>query len=173
MEAPDKPMSIGMATTNGRIEHGPLARSNRMCYRFHSSQRRVLHSAGITDAGLAHLKGLIHLSSLELANTPVSDDGSTHLKGLTKLVFLSLNNTQVSDASLAHLKGFSDLSILCLGKTQLTDAGLAHLSGMTKLSHVNLHGTLWFTLNATVDAWDIIQGGTRWGGPMAIRFRCE
>src|SRR5689334_3901312 len=49
----------------------------------------------ITDAGLAHLRGLADLQELFLQGTHVTDAGLVHLRGLTKLRVLILDYTQV------------------------------------------------------------------------------
>jgi hypothetical protein len=51
--------------------------------------------AQLTDAGLAHLKGLSYLGQLDLRDTKVTDAGLVRLKGLNKLHRLLLNDTQV------------------------------------------------------------------------------
>jgi Leucine-rich repeat (LRR) protein len=56
----------------------------------------TLEGTAITDAGLAHLKGLTGLISLNLRNTAVSDAGLKHLKGLTKLRVVVLHKTKVT-----------------------------------------------------------------------------
>ena len=58
----------------------------------------------LTDAGLAHLKGLNNLTGLLLADTKVTDAGLAHLKGLTKLKRLGLWDTKVTDAGKKKLK---------------------------------------------------------------------
>ena len=62
-----------------------------------------------------HLKGLTNLSSLELRHTQVTDAGLAHLKGLTNLG-VSPRSTRVTDAGLAHLKGLTNLSGVDLGR---------------------------------------------------------
>ena len=57
----------------------------------------------ITDAGLANLTGLIHLSSLRLGATKVTDAGLVHLKGLHALELLDLN-AAVTDAGVRGLE---------------------------------------------------------------------
>ena len=52
----------------------------------------------LTDAGLAHLKGLNNLTGLLLAGTKVTDAGLAHLKRMTKLKRLGLWDTKVTDA---------------------------------------------------------------------------
>ena len=47
----------------------------------------------MTDAGLAHLKGLTNLE-LDLSGTQVTDAGLSHLKGLTNLSDLDLADTK-------------------------------------------------------------------------------
>jgi hypothetical protein len=60
--------------------------------------------AEVTDAGLAHVSGLINLSYLGLSNTQVTDAGLVHLKGLTKLESMNLESTRVTDAGVRELK---------------------------------------------------------------------
>ncbi len=96
----------------------------------------------VTDAGLAHLKGLTSLQDLDLSCTAVTDAGLVHLTGLTSLQDLDLWSTAVTDAGLAHLKGLTSLHRLDLSWCELvTDAGLAHLKGLTSLQDLSLGGT--------------------------------
>jgi len=108
---------------------------------FQSVREVRLHVTQVSDAGLAHLKGLTALEVLYLDHTFVGDAGLAHLKGLTALETLDLDNTQVSDAGLAHLKGLTALERLYLDGTQISDAGLAHLKGLTALERLYLDGT--------------------------------
>ena len=97
-----------------------------------------LRGTQVTDAGLAHLKGLAGLQKLSLSDTQVTDAGLAHLKGLAGLQELDLNETRVTDAGLAHLKRLAGLPALYLGGTQVTDAGLAHLKGLGGLRWLSL-----------------------------------
>jgi hypothetical protein len=90
-----------------------------------------LTGTSITDAGLAHLKGLTNLYVLLLDDTRVTDAGLVHLKGLTKLSYLFLKGTQVSDAGLLHLKGLRRLHVLDLRGADITATSPNH---STKLS---------------------------------------
>ena len=101
----------------------------------------VFSDANVTDAGLAHLKGLTKLSELELNGTQITDAGLVHLKGLKKLSKLNLSYTRITDAGLVRLTGLTNLSKLELDQTAITDAGLAHLEGLSKLSELELTGT--------------------------------
>jgi hypothetical protein len=102
----------------------------------------VLTGTRITNAGLAHLKGLTKLRCLWLWNTRIDDQGLRHLKGMTKLWQLLLDGTKVTDAGLAHLKGLVELEEwLGLSDTLVTDQGLKHLEGLTKLQSLTLMRT--------------------------------
>ncbi len=57
----------------------------------------------VTDAGLAHLKGLA-LELLGLNGTKITGAGLVHLEGLTKLEYLNLQNTKVTDAGVEKLQ---------------------------------------------------------------------
>ncbi|MGD0091665.1 MAG: hypothetical protein ABSE73_17245 [Planctomycetota bacterium] len=94
-----------------------------------------------TDAGLANLKGLTGLRTLNLRATQVTDAGVAYLAGLTGLRSLFLAETKITDAGLANLKDLSGLQNLDLHSTAITDAGLANLNGLTGLRFLMLDGT--------------------------------
>ena len=58
----------------------------------------------VTDAGLADLRGLSNLQSLDLKETRVTDAGLVHLKGLSNLQSLDLNGTKVTYAGVERLR---------------------------------------------------------------------
>ena len=78
---------------------------------------------------------------MSLSNTKVTDAGLAHLKGLPSLTTLDLRRTQITDAGLEHLKGLTNLQHLLLSGTQVTDAGLKHLEGLTTLQFVSCEHT--------------------------------
>jgi peroxiredoxin/Leucine-rich repeat (LRR) protein len=98
-------------------------------------------TAQITDAGLAHLKGLTLLETLRLENRQIGDAGLAHLGGLTSLKTLYLGGTQVTDVGLAHVKNLTELESLCVHKTGITDASLEHLKDLTGLVYLCVHDT--------------------------------
>lgn len=63
-----------------------------------------LNDTPITDAGLAHVRGLNKLKTLGLAGTRITDKGLGCLKGLTNLDGLNLNGTKVTKAGVAKLR---------------------------------------------------------------------
>jgi hypothetical protein len=97
-----------------------------------------LSQTTFTDDGLANLKTLSNLGSLNLNLTKVTDAGLNHLKELTSLRELGLVGTQITDAGLVHLKGLMNLQRLYLGGTQVTDAGLIQIKDLTNLQVLNL-----------------------------------
>ena len=64
---------------------------------------------------------------LWLDGTKVTDAGLAHLKGLAQMQLLSLDRTMVTDAGLVHLEGFSNLTWLDLSGTKVTDVGVKKL----------------------------------------------
>ncbi len=58
----------------------------------------------ITDAGLARLKGLDKLQSLNLEGTLVSDAGLMHLGGLSNLQFVNAARTKATRPAAEKLK---------------------------------------------------------------------
>jgi Leucine-rich repeat (LRR) protein len=112
-------------------------------------------STRVSDAGLAHLKGLTDLVALELADTRVSDDGLVHLKGLTKLKGLQLPGTRVSDASLKSFTSLPSLSHLGLVSTRVSARGFADLKAALPKVQVT-----WSEPNRTVAEAVLALGGT-------------
>jgi Leucine-rich repeat (LRR) protein len=101
----------------------------------------VLGGTRVTDAGLAHLEGIVSLEFLRLRGCRgVTDAGVKHLGKLTALAYLGLSGTQVTDAGLEHLKGLTQLSELDLTDTSVSGAGLAYLKGL-KLTALHLSGS--------------------------------
>jgi internalin A len=100
-----------------------------------------LNDTHVTDAGLVFLDGLTNLSQLDLRGAPITGSGLAHLKGLTKLNRVGLRRTHLTDAGLTQLKGLMQLSDVDLMDTRVTDAGLMNLKGLTNLSSLILDGT--------------------------------
>ncbi len=92
----------------------------------------------ITDAGLAHLRGLVRLRDLDLDSAGVRGPGLAHLTGMTRLESLDLSRCTVADADLAHLARLKSLKALDLDGRGITDAGLAHLAGLTRLERLRI-----------------------------------
>jgi hypothetical protein len=91
-----------------------------------------------TDAGLANLKELTQLQELGLCDTKITDAGLVNLKGLTGLRNLDLNWTLVTHAGLANLKGLTRLHKLSLRRTKVGDAGIVNLQGLSELQDLDL-----------------------------------
>ena len=71
--------------------------------------------------------------SLEPQSSPVTDAPLAHLKGLTELNTLGLQGTKITDAGLVHLKPLAKLRVLNLSQTRITDRNLKDLAGLTEL----------------------------------------
>jgi hypothetical protein len=84
---------------------------------------RVLYLAGcgLTDAGLAGLKKLTLLESLDISDNPqVTDRGMATVKTLERLQVLYLAKTGITDKGLAELKVLDGLRTLNVGGTKVT-----------------------------------------------------
>src|SRR5580765_5048147 len=77
--------------------------------------------SGVTHTGVAHLKGITTLHSLNLEEVPLTDAGLEHLSGLTGLRKLNLNDTKITGLGLKHLHGLTNLQILALDNNKITD----------------------------------------------------
>ena len=91
-----------------------------------------------TDAGLANLAGLTNLRNLNLRLSNITDAGMVHLAGLIRLEALHLGDTAVGDAGLVYLRRLTELRELELYDTRVGNTGLARLSGLTRLRSLNL-----------------------------------
>ncbi len=110
-----------------------------------------LSECAVTEQGLAPLRGLNHLRSLNLARlnhlrygtrvTGLSDACLIPIQGLTQLHDLELAGNRITDDGLALIAGMPELESLDLTATDVTDAGLVHLQTLKKLNSVSLGGT--------------------------------
>jgi Leucine-rich repeat (LRR) protein len=101
-----------------------------------------LMNSPISDAGLKALAECSSPAQLVLRDCrDVSDEGLAHLKDLIQLTSLDLSGTNITDAGLVHLQTMQRLQHLKLERTKITDAGLAHLARLSKLDHIHLAET--------------------------------
>ncbi len=123
----------------------------RMLPRLLNVESVSLAECAVTEQGLASLRGLDHLKSLNLARlhhlrygssvTGLSDACLISIQGLTKLEDLNLAGNRISDAGLALITGMPGLESLDLTATDVSDAGLIHLHALKKLKSLSLGGT--------------------------------
>ena len=129
-----------------------------------------LKFTNVTDAGLAHFKGMNlkkltipteartdqglqhYLAAVEppieldfggnvgVPEWKLTDAGLVHLKGLTSLQNITLPR-RITDAGLVQIKDLTSLQSLNLFETKITDAGLVHLKGLTNLREFYLDET--------------------------------
>ncbi len=93
------------------------------------------------DAGLIHLRDLLHLTLLDIRNVPITDQGMAHLACLTALEGLYLRDTKVTDKGMVHLKPLVKLKRLSLRRSQISVAGMTHLTDLKELIYVEIGGT--------------------------------
>lgn len=99
--------------------------------------RDDLNAPTVTDAGLAHIRGLVHLVELKCDWTNLSDDALAHLSGLTALESLDLSgNRRIVGPGLAHLSSLSRLKRLNLSNTGITSAAVPRLIALKSLEEI-------------------------------------
>lgn len=103
----------------------------------------ALRRAAISGGGLARLRRLAHLRSLDLAWTDVGDPALRHLRGLVRLRHLDLARTRVTGVGLRYLAMAHQLTSLSLRWTPLVRRHLRWLTRLTSLRQVDLTGTAW------------------------------
>ena len=79
-----------------------------------------LAGTGVTDAALAQVGAMPHLTRLHLQRTAITDAGIAHLAGLGELESLNLYGTAVTDAALETLKRLPKLRQLYLWQSKVT-----------------------------------------------------
>ena len=97
---------------------------------------QIVLSPEFTDAGLAHLKLLPSIHTLDVYRTPIDGVGLRHLVGLPNLRVLRLNDTRVSNAAVRHLVDMSNLEYLSIEDTLIDQEGVKLLRG--KLEHCQI-----------------------------------
>jgi hypothetical protein len=102
--------------------------------------RHLRIHGGITDAGLAHIRGLSRLRTVDLLEAKVTDAGMKYLAGLKQLRSLVLIGSPITDAGLVDLGRLSCLQTLDLSESKITDAGLSHLGRLGELQVLRLTG---------------------------------
>jgi hypothetical protein len=102
----------------------------------------------IGDAGMAHLRGLGQLETLDLYSTRVSDAGLVHLSALTSLRHLHLGRTRVRGGGLRWLSGLSSLRKLSVEDTPVDDTSIVVLRGLVSLRELVVRGSYVTTAGA-------------------------
>jgi hypothetical protein len=89
----------------------------------------TLHDSTLTDESLKIFGKLVQLERLQAAGNHFTDDGLAHLRNLKHLVSLDIDcgQTRFTDAGLVHLESLRGLQSLYLQQTLVTPAGVAHL----------------------------------------------
>jgi hypothetical protein len=97
----------------------------------------------ISDLGVGPLRELTNITSLSFADCKdlftVTDNGATFIKSLINLRSLQLSRCSITDDIVDCIKLLHDLTSLDISEsTRLTDKGIAHLESLTNLTSLNL-----------------------------------
>lgn len=92
----------------------------------------------ITDAGLAHIRQLTQLESLDASYTSITGDGLVHLARMDRLIRLRLLSIPIGNEGLAFLSRFAQLRHLSLSDARITDIGIRSLSHLDALEYLYL-----------------------------------
>jgi hypothetical protein len=92
-----------------------------------------------TDKGLAYLKDMRRLKQLvpDNGDTDITDAGMAHLSGLVNLERLGIQQTRVTDEGLKHLVGLKKLKDLWASGSLVTDEGIEKLRAELPTVKVN------------------------------------
>lgn len=122
----------------------------------------------VTNDGVAHLAGLVHMRHLSL-NFDIDSGALPYLRGLTALERLELARTKIDDENLDVIGNMTRLRHLDLSETEITSAGVVYLGGLLQLETLNLASTdvdssALPTLARLVELEDLDLGGTQIDG---------
>lgn len=95
----------------------------------------------LTDAGIAHLKGVSGLRVLTASNTRITDTGLASIGNCHELVYLNLFGNDLSDDGVQHLSKLTKMRFLFVGGTRMTDAGLQQIGKIKSLEYLQLSGS--------------------------------
>ena len=80
-------------------------------------------SLRVDDDGLSAIGQLHNLQELRLSRCSVTNGGVAQLRNLTRLKTLDLAGTMIDDEALTSLAGLRDLEVLYVTNTEVTPAG--------------------------------------------------
>jgi Leucine-rich repeat (LRR) protein len=94
----------------------------------------------LSDAGVAHLRGLSHLRNFSLGEGTCRVTGAVlaDLAGAGRLQVLYLDRVRLNDADLVHLNNYPDLRRLSLTNCEITGVGLGHVEKLASLRLLSL-----------------------------------
>jgi len=97
-----------------------------------------LARSGVTDQGVAGLKGFVVLESLRLDSTGVGDAALACVAAMPRLKVLNVHTTKVTDAGLVGLKQATALERVYAWNSQVTPAGASALASARPTLRVNV-----------------------------------
>jgi hypothetical protein len=93
----------------------------------------------VTDQGLAHLKTLTGLKSLNLGQCDLTGQGLVHLSGMKQLEYIGLSGCHdMTDQGFKHIGDLTSLVTLHAGGRHVTDQGIKHIKRLTRLERLVL-----------------------------------
>lgn len=138
-DLPDKPFALTILNLSRRtgVTDAGLA-AVKGCKNIHIL---YLNESIVTDAGLAHFAGCTSLFTLELYRTATTDAGLAYFAECKNLTRLAVDNTRITDAGLARFAGCRNVTRLAFGGTPTTDAGLACFTDCKNLGYLDVQHT--------------------------------
>jgi Leucine-rich repeat (LRR) protein len=92
------------------------------------------------DKGLAYIKDMRQLTSLNVEKANFTDAGFASIGEMTGLESLNVSGTRFADEQLKALSGLTNLKDLNISRTAVTDGGFAYLKPFHELEVLNISG---------------------------------
>jgi hypothetical protein len=108
---------------------------------FESLEVLTAPKSALRGHGLAALRDLKHLRTLDLSLSPIQDDTLVHLANLPSLETLRLDDTNINGQGLRHLVDLPSLSRLSILGCRLSADGWQALGSLTQLRHLEVVAT--------------------------------
>ncbi len=94
----------------------------------------TLENSRVTPEGLAALRGISSVFTVDLSGTRLTAESLDHLATMPDLWNLDISDTGIPDDALARLRQFPALKSIILDASQATDSGIAYVGQISQLS---------------------------------------
>jgi hypothetical protein len=98
-------------------------------------------SPDVTGLGLSYLEPLSHLTSVELQGSQLTDTDIERLKDLPRLRSLTVSSQKLTGFCFARPDRFEAMRLLSIASAQFTDNSLAYLKPLTRMTILDLSKT--------------------------------
>jgi len=115
----------------------------------------TLKDTQVSSNGLAALRGIEDLWTLDISGTPLTDEAIEHVSTMPDLRNLDISHTGISDQALAGLRNHPTLNWISVDANQATKVGIEHIVAIPRLFWLRLVQPTAATLRLLPRAMDL------------------